>query len=122
VSSDANVLKLVLDAGADVMLADECGDTPLHRAVESGHVPSIRLLLSRDADPSAVNDAFITPLHLAAVSSAQVLASVLRSGEMVDFPDSRGRTPLFHAAMQNCEDNLQCLLDANADPFLVDQR
>jgi len=49
--------RLLIHRGADVLLGDECGITPLHAAVVSGHLPLVSLLVSHGASPHALTTA-----------------------------------------------------------------
>jgi ankyrin repeat protein len=70
--SNGGIIKMLLTAGANVNEKDEMGNTPLHRAVYSGHdyhadpikdqVEAITLLLKSGADVNAVNNNGNTPL------------------------------------------------------------
>ena len=54
-SGHAEVVKLLLDRGADPNLPSEDGDPPLPDAAESGHVEVVNLLLEHGADPNGGN-------------------------------------------------------------------
>jgi hypothetical protein len=53
VAPTAEVAKALLDAGAEVNMADERGVTPLMRAAGSGRVDVVKVLLQRNADGEA---------------------------------------------------------------------
>ena len=48
-------VKLLLQSGADVRMANKDGWTPLHWASHSGHAAIVELLLSYGADPNVRN-------------------------------------------------------------------
>ena len=52
----ADVIALLLGAGADPNARQSGGWTPLHAATANGDEPSVRLLLDAGADPAATND------------------------------------------------------------------
>jgi ankyrin repeat protein len=56
----AEVVKILLDAGADVDAKQHGGWTPLHSAAANGDRAMVDLLLARGAKPSAANDAGVT--------------------------------------------------------------
>lgn len=59
-------LRLALDNGEDPNVRDADGDRlPLHWAAARGHVECVLLLLTKGADPLAVDGAGRTPAHLA---------------------------------------------------------
>lgn len=62
-SGDAEKLKQLIDAGANINAADaKTGDTLLHIAAAKGDSACVKLLLSVDASVSAVNKKWRTPL------------------------------------------------------------
>jgi hypothetical protein len=65
------ILPLIIEAGADLELSDECGNTPLMAAVVAGDANAevIGLLLRAGADPMRPNLAGATPALLATTLS-----------------------------------------------------
>ena len=60
-------------------------------------------------------------IHLAASKGQSAIVTILlRSGAEIDSRDSKGRTPLFHAAKNGHLDTVQALLAAGADPSIED--
>ena len=60
------IVKLLLEYGAEVNVRNENGETPLHSASEKGQFEIINLLLKNEADVNAVNNREWTPLFEAA--------------------------------------------------------
>lgn len=56
---------LLIEAGAEVSVADTGGHTPFHIAAEKGFVPVVKALLERGADAHAVDAEDRTPLSRA---------------------------------------------------------
>lgn len=74
----ADVIALLLGAGAQADMKQSGGWTPLHAAVMHGDERSTRLLLDAGADPTAVNDEGVTVLALAEGSgNADVLEMIV---------------------------------------------
>lgn len=65
---DDELLKLLLDFGADPNARNAKGSTPLLLAAEVGHIKALRALLDDDADPNISNTGGTTALHRAAQS------------------------------------------------------
>ncbi|XP_060215400.1 ankyrin repeat-containing protein ITN1-like [Lycium barbarum] len=81
-------------------MTDDDGDTALHKAVRSGGVDTVRLLVKEDPDfEFPANKAGETPLYLAAESGfLDCLLEILRSSIRPTYGGPCGRTAL-HAAM-----------------------
>jgi len=72
------VAEVLLEKGADLNLAEESsGWLPLHRAVESGNLPLVRLLLAHGADPDPRAADGATPMILAEVHEHRQIADLL---------------------------------------------
>jgi len=96
----ATVTELLAN-GADLMMRNESGDTPLHLAVWGGHTAVVQSLLNAGADPNAKNDNGDTSLRAAAhyghINIAQLL---LDAGCDQTAWNNNGYAPI-HAAMRN---------------------
>jgi ankyrin repeat protein len=62
------MVKLLLEKGANVSARNSKGTTPLHNAVLMNHMSIVELLLAKGADINAVADDGNTPLHWAALT------------------------------------------------------
>jgi ankyrin repeat protein len=96
----AEVVKYLLEAGADVTLVDEAGNTALYQAVGRGHVEFVRLLLSRSkAELNVRGQHGMTPLLLAlSRGHAEVAKYLLEAGADVTLADEAGNAALHQAA------------------------
>jgi ankyrin repeat protein len=112
-SGDADLMRLLLDKGADhtamvanhttaLMFAagltwrDGGGAFPTRdRASDEGAIAAMELLLARGADINAVNDAGDTAVHGAVVRGSQTIIRFLAAhGARLDVRNKQGRTPL----------------------------
>ncbi|KAL7241350.1 hypothetical protein ACSBR2_006882 [Camellia fascicularis] len=76
-TADIGMLELLLQYGANINASDLRGQTPLHRCILGGKATFVKLLLSRGADPRAVNGEGKNPFELAVESNfedSEVLA------------------------------------------------
>jgi ankyrin repeat protein len=75
------IAKALLDKGADIEARSKPGGfTPLEFAAQFGRPDTVRLLLSRGADPNARDDHSGTALHCAALDAHINIAEILLDG------------------------------------------
>ncbi|GJZ82279.1 acyl-CoA-binding domain-containing protein 1-like protein, partial [Tanacetum coccineum] len=86
-----NLLKCV-EAGISVDTKDSEGRTPLHWAVDRGHIDVVELLLSRNADVNLKDNEGQTPLHYAAVCERKEIGELLvKRNAGTDIKDNDGK-------------------------------
>lgn len=124
--SFSNIVKKLLDAGANPNLQDEEGRTALSWAIEdpTAEFRTIRLLVEYGANPNIPDDYGRTPFHSACLmGKAAVIELLLSAGANPNEPGEKNRTPLHYLLMHNNNDELEMvglLLDAGANPTAVD--
>ncbi|KAK9122195.1 hypothetical protein Syun_019812 [Stephania yunnanensis] len=74
---DINNILEYINNGVSVNLKDSEGRTPLHWAVDRGHLEVAELLVSNNADVNAKDDEGQTPLHYAAMCDREAIAEFL---------------------------------------------
>ncbi|KAI3807990.1 hypothetical protein L1987_23930 [Smallanthus sonchifolius] len=88
-----NLIKCV-EAGIPVDIKDSEGRTPLHWAVDRGHIGTAELLLSRNADVNLKDNEGQAPLHYAAVCERESIAELLvKKNAATDIKDDDGNYP-----------------------------
>ncbi|KAF5630255.1 ankyrin protein [Fusarium tjaetaba] len=120
----AEIVELLLDAGAD---PDTCGvkNAPvICLAAEKGHEKVIELLLKRGANPKVKDYWTQTPLHLAAEKegSEVTMKALLEFGADINARDASGRIPLFSAVECATVDEIRFLLSQGADATAEDKK
>jgi ankyrin repeat protein len=60
-----DLVRMLIDKGAEVNTDPDAGESPLHCAVTSTNLEAVQLLIDKGADPTVVNDDGRTPLQLA---------------------------------------------------------
>ena len=101
-----DLVRMLVDAGADINWQDGAGETALHVAARFGHDECARILLdgtdSQKADVELREKTFAwTPLHIAAVDGHPAVAQMLvEAGAEVGKLDSSGWSAKEHAALR----------------------
>ncbi|MBP7636016.1 ankyrin repeat domain-containing protein, partial [Candidatus Ozemobacteraceae bacterium] len=86
-----DVVKLLLEAGANREARSEHGETPLHMAAADGHTSIMQMFLEAKADVNARTLAGETPLHLAArEGDIEVADLCLAHGANPEIEDNQG--------------------------------
>ncbi len=92
------VVRFLVEHGADVNAADRSGLTPLHSLASRGHLEAARLLIEKGARVDAATPGGWTPLHMAANGGQADMAVLLaEKGAAFDSRNDVEDTP-FHAA------------------------
>ncbi|MCA9775601.1 MAG: ankyrin repeat domain-containing protein [Candidatus Eremiobacteraeota bacterium] len=86
-----DLVKGLLDMGADVNQGGYGSETPLHKAARMGSVEVAKLLLERGANPEARNSGGATPLHL--TSNPEMIELLLEAGASENVYDNYGSLP-----------------------------
>lgn len=112
-----DIVRLLLDRGADVRLADHAGWTPLiHAAYFGANDELLALLLDRGADINAQNDRGVTALYMsAAYGREQTTQLLLKRGANAALPTQSGYTALRIAQLRGFE-RVVALLDGKPLP------
>ena len=111
-----DVVRLLLDRGAEVSCKDNKGKTPLHYAAVKGHAHVAVVLLDRGAEVNGQASGEMTPIHYAAwYAHADVVRLLLDRGAEVNVKDNAGLTPLHFAAKDVYVDVIMLLLNRGAD-------
>ena len=134
----AEVLRILIEAGANVHASEKLyGETALHWAAAENHADAVRVLVAAGAPPdgrsakqefarrrsgqSMLSLGSWTPLMYAARQNARDAARALvQSGAKLDETDPDGATALVIAIINAHYDVAVQLLDAGADPNVVD--
>ena len=78
---DQEIVRILLEAGADPNARQEGGFVPLHSAAQNGNLPVAELLLRHGAKADARNDKGITPAEVAEEAKHGELAARLRGAK-----------------------------------------
>jgi ankyrin repeat protein len=120
-SSEAMV-RLLLDAGADIFASCGCWGTVLYRAAKYGTASTVQLLLQRGAVAAIAKPDGDTPLHGAASQgSAATVRLLLEASLNIEATDNMGETPLHRATYYGNAENVEALLRWGANVGATDR-
>ncbi len=111
---DTDVIRYLLDCGADVNARNRNGDTPLYIAVNNNYRIAGEMLLNRGADVFSSNTENYSPLRLALMKGGEVQDWIL-SSDVIASRDGIGNTPLHYAAEWKLDSAVQALIEKSAD-------
>ncbi|MCW5655293.1 ankyrin repeat domain-containing protein [Hydrogenophaga sp.] len=95
----ANMVEVLIQAGADPRITDENGQTLLHYAASEGHGTVIEVLSEAGCDHGAMDADGFAPIHIAVdAGHADAVHSLLHGGSRPDLPGPQG-TPLHQATL-----------------------
>jgi ankyrin repeat protein len=94
----------------------------LMKAVQSGNISMVMLLLRNGADIGEINDRGQTSLHVATLNGDLEMAQVLLDiGIDIEAKDNNNRTAFYHAARTGNEAIFRILLQQNASPSIIER-
>jgi hypothetical protein len=111
-----DVVRLLLEQGADPGLGDFLGTTALHQAARNGHLGVAAALIEHGADVNRAGHQASSPLHDAVLEeNVEVAELLLEHGADVHHRNDSGYTALHWAAFRGNAEAVELLLDAGAD-------
>lgn len=115
------MVKDLIDNGADVNQTDDSGATPLHWAANKGYEAIAKVLINNGAEVDAVdNNFYATPLLWASYDGSLAVVKVLvNNGADVNMVNSMGNTALHNCAIQGYPNIAKLLLKNAIDVSIV---
>lgn len=114
------VIRALVEAGADVDAEDRDGDRAAHHAAFGDEPAALRALAVASADLNARNRRRQTPLHIAVNKGhLGVVRTLLQLAVHPSLQDSEGDTPLHDVISKKRDDMLTLLLEHGADMTLT---
>ncbi|OJW67106.1 MAG: hypothetical protein BGO68_00010 [Candidatus Amoebophilus sp. 36-38] len=120
--NNLEIIKLLLQAGADTRVKNKLSETPLHVSAMFGNIEMIDLLLDKDeAGIQDKTDNGHSLLHTAArQNNSEIIKHLIAKGLAVDIKDDKGWTPLHMAANNGHINVARILIDHRADINAMD--
>ena len=120
----SSVIKVLIEAGADINGQDEDGTTPLMQAAYKGHYYAVLELIRAGASVTAMNQQQKQrALHIACKEShSSVVKALIEAGADVNGQDEDGTTPLMNAADKGHEQMVLKLIRAGASVTSMNKR
>jgi ankyrin repeat protein len=116
---DMEIVRLLVDGGADVDPVDGRGFTPLIYSAERGHTELARYLLSKGALANRHTRDGRTALHFAAENgNAEIVSALLAKGAQPSQTFDKVQPVLQSAVLNGHDKVIETLLEAGADPNL----
>jgi len=98
--TNLELIKELLDKGANINNRDKDGMTALHNAAIEGHIEIVKYLLKRGANLEAANNVGMTALHLAVYNrNIEVVRELIKNGAKLNIRDNSGNTALDYAVI-----------------------
>ena len=108
-----DIVKILLQQGADVNAVNSGGETPLHEATKKNATKIVDLLLQNGANVNAKDRYRFTPLYLAVRESNIIVAELLlKNGAKIN---ATWNTPLHKAVLDNDADIAELLIQYGAN-------
>lgn len=119
--ADLEMMRWLLEAGAQVNPERSRGLTPLRAAASSGRLEAVELMLAHGAQMQGVERRGLYPMEYAIWShnAPIIVQRLITAGADVNAQDDDGDTPLMLAAAQNDLATVSILLEADADPSFI---
>ena len=110
------VVKLIVNRGADINIRDAKNNTALHLAAESGSVDIIKLLLDKGMSVNLTNTHGFTPLHISAgFGNLEATKTLIHRGAALNNVNKCGDTPLTLASRRGHLEICRFLTEISAD-------
>lgn len=117
-----DVVKILIQNGAQVRAKHHGGKTPLHLACQYGRFVVVKELIGYEsASIHDTDDRMNTPLHLAAFwGNFGIVQYLINNKANVNSKNDKDKTPLFLAAEQGWQKTSEILLNASVDVTIED--
>ena len=107
-----------------IIPSDDNGNSPLHIAVTSNNLNTVKDLIAKGSDVNARNNYGVKPLHLAALeANLDIVSYLIANGAIIDSHDLNGRNALYEACRSSKNNSIAVvkkLIEAGARTDFLD--
>ncbi|KAL4968116.1 ankyrin repeat domain-containing protein [Aspergillus stella-maris] len=122
-AGNEDIVRLLLQHGADPKFADSMGYTPLLIATVGLNLEVMKVLLEHGVMVNhRDNKGWSALSHATRFNDDRFARLLVEYGAKVNQVDALHRTPLFHAIERGCTSVIKLLLQVGADPLLLDSK
>jgi len=110
------LVKLLIEHGAEIDIRDSIGETPMHFAIRWGYDDIAEMLLEGGAEMGITTEDGKTYLHFACIKGYTAVADLLiNKGIEINAKDAGGKTPLYYAAKYGNREIASLLIEKGAE-------
>jgi len=114
-----DMLKLLIDKGADPNMSDDIGITALNISSSHGYIESVKYLLEVGANPNISDDCGYSPLINSSLNNNDDIIEILiNAGADINSINNRHETALMTAIMYNRLEIVKKLIKYGPKPFI----
>jgi ankyrin repeat protein len=119
VAANATIATMIIERGVDVNAVNQSGQSALLLATMFNRVGVVEALVRAGADVSKADNCGNAPLSVAA--NATIATMMIERGADVNAVNKRGESVLWRTALNGCDDVVEALVQAGADVNKADQ-
>ena len=114
-----DMLKLLIDKGADPNMSDDIGTTALNISSSHGYIKSVKYLLEVGANPNISDDCGYSPLINSSLNyNDDIIEILINAGADINSINNRHETALMTAIIYNRLEIVKKLIKHGAKPFI----
>jgi ankyrin repeat protein len=122
VSYNSDVIRCLVELGADIHKGNMCGETASYLAAENGKLEVLEYLEERDANFDFQNGNGCAALHCVAKETNLEIKYVAERCSTIDVIDNNGESPVMYAAQKGSLDIVKYLIETkNANAYLCNK-